>query len=58
VSKSRANLRDAALKFARGATGDQLSEARSLEGPTIPDGQKREAWLEDRAGSGQNSGPQ
>ena len=53
MSKSRANLRGAALKFARGATGDQLSEARSLKGTTMPDGHKYEEWLMSREEGGE-----
>jgi hypothetical protein len=43
-----ASLREADLSGAKGWTEEQLSEARSLEGATMPNGQKYEDWLKDR----------
>jgi uncharacterized protein YjbI with pentapeptide repeats len=42
---SKANLSDADLSEARVWTLDQLSAARTLEGATMPNGQKYENWL-------------
>ena len=50
---SGAYLRGANLKFARVVADDQLSEASSLEGATMPNGQKYEDWLKSK-GSGEN----
>ena len=44
----RANLNRADLSGARGRIEDQLSEAETLEGATMPNGQKYEDWLKDR----------
>jgi uncharacterized protein YjbI with pentapeptide repeats len=48
------NLSDADLSEARGWTTEQLAAARSLEGATMPDGQKYEDWLKDKEGRGEN----
>jgi hypothetical protein len=50
---SKANLREADLsganlREAKGVTNEQLSAAISLEGATMPNGQKYEDWLKDR----------
>ncbi len=49
-----ADLRVANLTMAQGWTKDQLAAARSLEGATMPDGQKYEDWIksEDRGEDG------
>ena len=44
---TNAVLTDADLSEARGWTTEQLSAARSLEGATMPNGQKYEDWLKD-----------
>jgi Pentapeptide repeats (8 copies) len=55
---SRANLSEADLSEAKGITNEQLEQARSLDGATMPNGQKYEDWLkskgrgEDRENSG------
>ena len=57
---SKANLAGADLSGAKGWTEEQLSEAGSLEGATMPNGQKYEYWLkgkESRGEDGKNSGP-
>ena len=54
------NLTDADLKGAEGLTKDQLAQCKSLEGTTMPNGQKYKEWLKSkgRAGEdGENSGP-
>lgn len=38
-------------------TEEQLEAAKSLKGATMPNGQKHEAWLKDKEGSRENSGP-
>jgi uncharacterized protein YjbI with pentapeptide repeats len=46
---SNANLNDANLNAASGITNEELEQqAASLEGATMPDGQKYEDWLKDR----------
>jgi uncharacterized protein YjbI with pentapeptide repeats len=45
---SGANLEGADLQEARGWTVEQLREALSLEGATMPNGQKYEDWLKDK----------
>jgi hypothetical protein len=45
-----AYLRGAKLWQARGSTEEQLMEAGSLEGATMPDGQKYENWIKDKEG--------
>lgn len=49
-----ANLTDAVLRGAKlsnaKVTSEQLAEAKSLEGATMPDGQKYEEWLKDQEG--------
>jgi hypothetical protein len=48
---SGANLYEATLSGARGITNDELEQqADSLEGATMPNGQKYEDWLKDREG--------
>jgi type II secretory pathway pseudopilin PulG len=57
---SNANLSGANLKAATGWNEKQLEQARSLEGATMPNGQKYEDWLKDREGrgeDGENRGP-
>jgi hypothetical protein len=53
-----ADLRGAVLTDAK-VIDDQLAEARSLEGATMPNGQKYEEWLKSkgRGEDGKNSGP-
>jgi uncharacterized protein YjbI with pentapeptide repeats len=54
---SDANLSGANLSGARGVTDERLE---TLEGATMPNGQKYEDWLKDKEGSaedGKNSGP-
>jgi uncharacterized protein YjbI with pentapeptide repeats len=56
---SNANLSGANLKGAD-VTEEQLDQAKSLEGATMPNGQKYEEWLKDKEGrgeDGENSGP-
>ena len=43
-----ARLSEANLRNAQGWTDDQLAQARSFEGATMPNGQKYEEWLKDR----------
>ena len=53
-------LSGADLSGAQGCTDEQLREAMSLEGATMPNGQKYEDWLKDREGrseDGENSSP-
>jgi uncharacterized protein YjbI with pentapeptide repeats len=45
---SGANLNDADLNGAQGVTPKQLDQAASLEGATMPNGQKYEEWLKDK----------
>jgi len=46
---SSANLRGADLSFAQGVTNERLAQqASSLEGATMPDGQKYEDWLKSK----------
>jgi len=54
-----ANLEGANLQRAK-CTEEQIKEAWSLEGATMPNGQKYEEWLKDKEGrgeDGENSGP-
>ncbi len=54
-----ADLREANLSGAEGITKEQLDQAESLEGATMPNWQKYEDWLKSK-GSGEdreNSGP-
>jgi uncharacterized protein YjbI with pentapeptide repeats len=60
-----ANLTDAVLRGANlsnaKVTSEQLAEAKSLEGATMPNGQKYEDWLKDkegRRGARENGGSQ
>jgi uncharacterized protein YjbI with pentapeptide repeats len=47
---SEADLRGANLSYARDITGEQLEkQAKTLEGATMPNEQKYEDWLKDRA---------
>jgi uncharacterized protein YjbI with pentapeptide repeats len=52
-----ADLRGANLSDVNGKTAEELEDARSLEGATMPDGQKYEDWLKSRGEDGENSGP-
>jgi len=52
---SDAVLGRAHLSNARGVTEEQLTEAKSLQGATMPNGQKYEEWIKSRAGKGENS---
>jgi uncharacterized protein YjbI with pentapeptide repeats len=56
---SGADLSDANLLDAQGVTKEQLEQAYSLEGATMPDGQKYEDWLKSKGHGedGENSGP-
>jgi uncharacterized protein YjbI with pentapeptide repeats len=53
---SSADLTGADLTDAKGWTTEQLRSAKSLEGATMPDGQKYEDWLKDRGEDGENRG--
>src|SRR5215212_10268877 len=48
-----ADLRGADLRDAK-VTDEQLADTRSLQGATMPDGQKYEEWLTDKEGSGKD----
>jgi uncharacterized protein YjbI with pentapeptide repeats len=51
VDLREADLREADLSGATGVTNEDLEQqARSLEGATMPNGQKYEDWLKDREG--------
>jgi uncharacterized protein YjbI with pentapeptide repeats len=55
-----ANMGSANLSQAKGWTENQLAAAKSLEGATMPNGQKYEDWVRDkesRREDGENSGP-
>jgi cell division protein FtsB len=55
---TNAVLEDTNLSGARGVTDEQLEQqALSLEGATMPNGQKYEDWLESHGEDGENSGP-
>ena len=58
---SRADLTGAKLKGTKGITSEELhQQAETLEGATMPNGQKYEDWLKAREGhkeTGENSGP-
>jgi hypothetical protein len=56
---SNADLRYADLSGAKGITNEQLSEAASLDGAAMPDGQIFEDWLKSkgRGEDGENGGP-
>jgi uncharacterized protein YjbI with pentapeptide repeats len=59
---TNANLTDAYLSGAdlseaRGWTMEQLTAARSLEGATMPNGQKYEEWIKSTRQGGNDSGP-
>jgi hypothetical protein len=58
VKLSDADLSGANLSEARGWTEEQLTAAKSLEGATMPNGQKYEEWLKSkgRKEDGQNGG--
>jgi hypothetical protein len=47
------NLQDANLQGAK-LTDSQLANMRSLQGATMPDGQKYEDWIKDKEGSGKD----
>jgi len=51
-----ANLTNAELTDAQ-VTDEQLEAAKSVEGATMPNGQKYEDWLKSRGEDGENSGP-
>jgi uncharacterized protein YjbI with pentapeptide repeats len=51
---SGADLSNANLSEATGWTAAQLEQAASLEGATMPDGQKYEDWLKDKKGQGKD----
>lgn len=47
----------AELREAKGVTQKQLEQqAKTLEGATMPNGLKYEAWLKDREGRGEDGG--
>jgi uncharacterized protein YjbI with pentapeptide repeats len=48
-----ANLQEADLSEARGFTEEQLAAASSLQGATMPNGQKYEEWLKSRGEDGE-----
>jgi uncharacterized protein YjbI with pentapeptide repeats len=50
------NLRGADLRGAVGVTEAQLEQAESLEGATMPNGQRYEEWVEGRGGRGEEGG--
>jgi uncharacterized protein YjbI with pentapeptide repeats len=54
------NLSGADLRGAEGVTEEQLEQAKSLEGATMPNGQKYEDWLKSkgRGEEGEKGGPQ
>jgi uncharacterized protein YjbI with pentapeptide repeats len=54
VDLSRTYLRGANLRDAQGVTDDQLAKAKSLEGATMPNGQKYEHWRKSREGRGED----
>ena len=55
---SGADLSRADLNNAQGITNEELEQqAASLEGATMPDGQKYEDWRKSRGEDGKNSGP-
>jgi hypothetical protein len=43
-----ADLSGANLRYAKGTTKKQLEQAKSLEGATMPNGQKHEDWLKSK----------
>jgi hypothetical protein len=50
-----ADLRRANLSDASGVTNERLEQqAESLEGATLPNGQKYEDWLKDKEGSSED----
>jgi len=51
---SGADLSDANLSSATGITEEQLDQVESLEGATMPNGQKYEDWLKDKKASGKD----
>jgi uncharacterized protein YjbI with pentapeptide repeats len=51
---SEADLRGADLSETRGWNTEQLKAARSLEGATMPNGQKYEDWLKDKKAQGKD----
>jgi hypothetical protein len=49
--RSEANLSEADLSGAKGITGENLAQAKSLEAATMPSGRRKyEVWLETREG--------
>jgi uncharacterized protein YjbI with pentapeptide repeats len=57
---SDANLSDANLEGTQEVSDEQLAEAKSLTGATMPNGQKYEDWLKSKGSGedGENTGPQ
>ena len=53
VDLRRADLSSTNLKNARGLTDQQFESVLSLEGATMPNGQKYEDWLKEKEGSGE-----
>jgi DNA-binding protein Fis len=53
---SDADLSQAKLSGAWDTTNEQLEQAKSLEGATMPNGQKYEEWLKAKEGHGENGG--
>jgi hypothetical protein len=51
---TEADLRRVNLRDATGWTEKQLTAAKSLEGATMPNGQKCEEWLKDKEGRGED----
>src|SRR5215208_1825116 len=49
---TNADLNGANLTDAEGVSGEQLAEVKSLEGATMPNGQKYEDWLKDKESRG------
>jgi uncharacterized protein YjbI with pentapeptide repeats len=51
---TNADLRGANLTNAEGLSEEQLTEVKSLEGATMPNGQKYEDWLKDKKAKGKD----
>jgi hypothetical protein len=51
---ARTDLTRADLTGAEGVTKEQLEQAKSLQGATMPNGQKYEDWIEDKEGRKQD----
>jgi uncharacterized protein YjbI with pentapeptide repeats len=54
-----ADLRKANLRGAQSLTDEKIAAARSLEGATMPNGQKYEDWIKSKSGGrmGRTAGP-